>query len=282
MDDELRRQLQEMFRAGYFLDRQKAALRGLNPVDAPPSWIDEELRDALDAIEGPHERKKRTTVLRLAEAKAQGLSVKNVFDSEDCCSSPIWYGRKKPFEKEGWMEYPDIAAAYALAERKAHAFYDHMEEQRMAMRRHILDDTQDRLTEISGAAVEVLLDIMLDDTAASDVRRKAAVDALTHAAPETAPKGQTEQKIDLGISTTGPSMRDIRNRQRHLADRVVDADVTVPDGVPVLEIEAGADGPPPPPPGGLKIPQAPGLYDAPPTIVSDNGHEEEEDLEDAE
>ena len=281
MDQELRQQLQEMFKAGYFLERQRAALRGLNPIDAPPSWIDEELRDALNAIEGPHERKKRTTVLRLAEAKASGLSVKNVFESEDCCSSPIWYGRKKPYEKEGWMDYPDITRAYELAERKAHAFYDHLEEQRMAMRRHILDDTQDRLTEISGAAVEVLLDIMLDDTAASDVRRKAAVDALTHAAPETAPKSQTESKIDLGVTTTGPSMRDIRNRRRQLPDRTVDVDVKVPEGVPALEVVVDEDGPPPPPPGGLKIP-AVGLYDEPPTIVSDNGHGEEEDLEDAE
>ena len=275
MDEVRRDELRELFRSGYFFARQKAALRGLNPVDAPPSWIDEELTEALNNIQGPHERKKRTTVLRLAEAKASGLSVKEVFDSEDCCSPPTWYGRKKPFVKEGWRDFPDVATAYEIAERRAHGYYDALEEQRMAMRRHVLDETQDRLTEISGAAAEVLLEIMLDPDSASDVRRKAAVDALTHAAPETAPKGQVEQSVDLRVANAGPSMRDIRNRSRVMGDRIVDSgSEDVPEIVQVQELAEGGQGlVPSPPPGGLTIPQT-GLYDEPPQL-SGNGNGEE-------
>jgi uncharacterized Ntn-hydrolase superfamily protein len=143
----------------------------------------------------------------------------------------------------------------------------------MAMRRHILNDTQDRLTEISGMAVEVLVDVMLDPMTAGDVRRKAAVDALTHAAPETAPKGQTEQLIDLRVDTSGPSMRDIRNRPRRLPERVVG--VGELESITVEAEDDEEDGPPPPPPGGLKVP-AQGLYDEPP-VLSGNGHDEDDE-----
>lgn len=277
MDEQLRTKLQAVFKEGYFLERQRAVLGGLNPIGTPPAWMDEELQLALDAIGSPHERKKRTTVLRVAEAKASGVAIRPLFLSEDCCTPPIWYGRQTgPDIRVGWQDQPEIAAALTLALRKAHAYYDSLEEQRMMMRRQILDETQDRLTEISGAAVEVLMDIMLDPQAASDVRRKAAVDALTHAAPETAPK--SDQHMDVSVTTTGPTMRDVRNRKRRLPDRVVDMDVeSVPDPVPALEAVQGSDddGPPPPAPGGLTIPKT-SLYDAPP-VISDNGSEEEEE-----
>lgn len=280
MDEDLRSQLREVFKAGYFLERQRATLRGISPIDAPPPWLTEEVRNALDAVQEPHSRKKKITLLRIAEAQASGAFVKEIFKSQDCCSDAIWYGRFSPERKIGWMDFPDIALAFALAKKSAHAYYDSMEEQRVVMRRKILDETQDRLTEISGAAVEVLFDIMIDEETASDVRRKAAVDTLTHAAPETAPK--SEQRVDVNVATTaGPTMRDIRNRQRKLPGRVVDGGAAEEE-VPVLAFEGAegnaSDGPPPPPRGGLRVPEGMDLY-LPPENISDNGHDDEEEEE---
>jgi len=230
-------------------------------MTAPPIWVDEELRDALDQIRDPHSRKKRTTVLRLAEAKATGGHVVDVFRSEDCCNMATWYGRSENDKnwpgKLGWKDLPCIANALEIATRRAHWYQDRLEEERLAMRGRVLAETQDRLIEISGAAVEVLLDVMLNADN-DDVRRKAAGDALTHAAPETAPKHQSEQDIIL-TAGSGPSMRDIRNRARRLPDRVVAAEL-------VEEAMQETEGVAPPPQGGLRIPQTT-LYDPPPEIT---------------
>lgn len=271
MDDEFRQKLRQAFREGYFLEASRAGLRGLNPDSAPPTWVDEELREALDVIDGPWERKKRTTVLRLAEAEAMGIGVQQVFKSEDCCSSPSWYGR--PSEgKPGWKDDLKISHAYDLAKKRAMWHYDRIEEERLAMRRRVLARTEDRLTEISTVAAEVLFDIMLDDEVHGDVRRKAAVDVLTHAAPETAPKAQQEQHINMAIDTSGPSMRDIRNRNRRLPHRVVGDGEGVEEAVAVAVID-GEGGPPPPPSGGLRIPSAAKkLYSAPPELGPSNGN----------
>lgn len=278
MDVELREQLRSMFRSGWFLEQARIGLRGVD-LDTPPSWLDEELREALNAIPGPHERKKRTTVLRVAASMASGVPIRRVFEAKDTCDRAIWYGRKLPEPKEGWKDVPEIEVALDMAREKAHRFYDDLEEERLAARRFVLMDTEDRLAEISPAAVEVLLDIMTDPEAASDVRRKAAVDALTHAAPETAPKRQGDDTVHLIVDTSGPSMRDIRKRARRLPGRTIDVD-GAPREEPALELVADGeeDGPPPPPPGGLRVPNR-GLYEAPPTIASGNGHGEESESE---
>lgn len=273
MDADLREQMREMFQGGYFLEQTRANVEEIS-VDTTPSWLDEELRDALNEIPGPHERKKRTTVLRLAAAMASGVPIRNVFVSKDTCDRGNWYTRQSPVHKTGWNEIPEVANALELARRKAHGFYDDLEAEGLALRRRILFQTETRLAEISGAAAETLLDVMMDPDVASDVRRKAAVDTLTHAAPETAPKGQKDDTIHLTVGQDGPSMRDIRTRSRKLPGRVIDLEGE-PEEEVVVEMMEGDTGPPPPPPGGLVVPK--GLYEAPPTLTSDNGHGEEEE-----
>jgi len=272
MDGELRDKLRSLFKSGYFLESARVGIRALNPVDAPPGWVSDEVYEALNAIPGPHERKKRTTVLRLAEAKAAGIAIRDIFDVEDTCSVSTWYGRKSPKVEIGWQDIPEVAHALQVAQRRAHMYYDSLEEQRLAVRRRILANTEDRLIEISGAAVEVLLDIMLDPEAHSDVRRKAAVDALTHASPDTAPKSKSEQQIEMHLDASGPSMRDIRNRSRRLPDRVIGDETAEPETVDALEfVVDGEAAPPPPPRGGLRVPGTKKLY-APPPEIPDNGN----------
>ena len=278
MDKELRDNLRQLFRSGYFLESAAAGLRALDPVEAPPKWVSEEMYDALNQIPGPHERKKRTTVLRIAEAKASGMPIRDVFGAEDTCSVSTWYGRKSPRVEIGWQDIPEVANALDVAQRRAHLYYDQLEEARLSIRRRVLANTEDRLVEISGAAVEVLFDIMLDPEAHSDVRRKAAVDALTHAAPETAPKAKSEQMIDMKLDASGPTMRDIRNRQRKLPDRVIGEEEAEPETVDVTEF--AVEGVPPPPRGGLKVPGSKKLYAPPPELSSDNGNGHGEDVDD--
>lgn len=269
MSENVREELRRLFENGYFLEARRAALKTVG-VDSPPIWMTMELQESLDEIEGPHERKKRTTVLRLAEAAANDTPARQVFASKDCCSGPIWYGRttgdKTHGEVPGWKDDPQIAASFELAKRLAHWHQDELEKDRQAMRRQILSKTETRLAEISGAAVEVLLDVMLSDESAPDTRRKAAVDALTHAAPETAPKSQAEANLDISLDTSGPSMRDIRNRPRRLEGRVV-----APEDEEIEELVVEGvvgDEAAPPPVGGFPLPM---IQNEPPPETGSNG-----------
>ena len=185
----------------------------LDPELFPPSWMSYDVQRALDAITEPHRRKKRLTVMRLAEAKAAGIPIYKVFDDPDTCARPTWYGNQN-WGQRAWKEDPLIANALDVCEAAAHHYYDDIEMARMQLRQRQLGAAQDRLAQLARVAVETLGVIMLAGDS-DDVRRKAAVDALTHAAPETAPKGSQEQTVRLRLDDSGPSMEDIRHRRRN-------------------------------------------------------------------
>lgn len=254
--------LRQMFKEGYFIERAHARMSNISP-DAPPVWMSLEVQEALNAITGEHIRKKRTTILRLAEAEASGTSKRSVFASPDCCNSAAWYGRTGRTEgydeQPGWKDDEAIAYAFELCRRRAHWYYDQLEEERIAMRRDVLAAAEDRLAEIAPAAVEVLFDVMLD-AELDDVRRKAAVDALTHASSATAPKSKAETDVALEIRGGGVSMRDIRHRQRNMEPGGTNGD-------DIIEGEAVTVAPPAL--GGLRVPMT---ADAePPEFTSHNG-----------
>ena len=66
-------------------------------------WLTDEIRALLAAIRGPHVEKKRTTVLLIAFAKANGEALKGIFAREDTCAESIWWGK--------WSKDDDIRAA---------------------------------------------------------------------------------------------------------------------------------------------------------------------------
>ena len=86
-----------------------------------PEWLSSEVDEALTAIQGEHTAKKEATVLRLAEATANGDSWTTVFGRADTCTKRVWYGFTKPngARKAGWCEDPAIQAALGVATDRA-------------------------------------------------------------------------------------------------------------------------------------------------------------------
>ena len=96
-----------------------------------PEWLTYEVSQALAGITGEHVAKKEATVLRLAEAMANGVSMNSVFERPDTCSKRVWYGSassptggstgstSSPTGGRGWRDDPAITTALALATERA-------------------------------------------------------------------------------------------------------------------------------------------------------------------
>lgn len=196
------------YRRGHWAWTEQRRLQLWNPLGAPTAWMTAEVQDALDAIPEPHTRKKRCTVLRLAEARALGLGVRAVFDQEDTCNAVTWYGRKG----DGWKDEPAIKEALEIATKRAQWWQDQEEAQRITMRGRQLAATQDELVDLSKLATETLADLMMN-AGSEKVRLEAAETVLDRAAAETAKKLTVEADVTSG-ERRGPSMADIRRRQR--------------------------------------------------------------------
>lgn len=81
-----------------------------------PEWLTHEINLALAQIAGDHVAKKEITVLRLAQAVANGEAISGVFDAPGTCSKTIWYGNAS---KPGWKDDPAIAMALHMATERA-------------------------------------------------------------------------------------------------------------------------------------------------------------------
>ena len=109
-----------------------------------PEWLTYEVSQALAGIGGEHVATKEATVLRLAEALANGVSMNSVFERPDTCSKRVWYGSassptggsaarlsspnvssptggstSSPTGGRGWRDDPAITTALALATERA-------------------------------------------------------------------------------------------------------------------------------------------------------------------
>jgi hypothetical protein len=85
-----------------------------------PDWLTWEISQALAALEGDHVAKKEATVLRMAQAVANGEPPTGVFAQPGTCSRAVWYGKYVDGEhKPGWKDDPAIQTALALATQRA-------------------------------------------------------------------------------------------------------------------------------------------------------------------
>jgi hypothetical protein len=158
-------------------------------VDFQPAWMTEELHQALAAIGGHNQRKKRTTVLRLAEARATGKVEGNVFKDPACCGRNCWYG-KQPcagVHLPGWRDDPAIQAALEAAVKRAQWFQDQAETRRIAKRQEQMADAKELLCEYAPHAAKRLF-LLMGQAESEETRRKAANDILDRAGGETASK----------------------------------------------------------------------------------------------
>jgi len=115
--------------------------------DEGNEWMTEEIRALLMAIRGAHAGKKRTTLIRLAFARAQGLAVKAVFEQDDVCNERVWYQK--------WKNQPKVARAFEACLTRALAWRDEetalTEAQYSDARRELI--AKESLTAIKGLAL---------------------------------------------------------------------------------------------------------------------------------
>lgn len=99
-------------------------------------WMTPEIRRLLDAIPGPHEVKKRRTVILLASAYASSEPVARVFERADTCAGQIWWTK--------WQHIPEVAQALEACRAAARDWVDletvSIEEQRRRERRRAIAD----------------------------------------------------------------------------------------------------------------------------------------------
>jgi hypothetical protein len=71
-----------------------------------PEWLSDEVNQALRLIGGEHVAKKEATILRLAEASANGESWTAVFARAETCTKQVWYGftRSTGQRRPGWCD----------------------------------------------------------------------------------------------------------------------------------------------------------------------------------
>lgn len=81
-----------------------------------PEWLTFEVEQALAAIDGEHVARKEATVLRMAQAQAQGESQAVVFSAPGTCAKNTWHGVG---DKAGWKDDPVIQTALVVATNRA-------------------------------------------------------------------------------------------------------------------------------------------------------------------
>ena len=135
-------------------------------LEFTPEWTTYEIQVALDAITGApgHLRRKRTTVLRVAQAMAAGEPLATVWDKSDCGSREAWDGRPNR-GKHGWKHEPEVQAALEQARRRAEWYIN------VRLGRAV-EQTLDTIVEAAPAAAEQLARMATQGV--MQVRRKEA------------------------------------------------------------------------------------------------------------
>ena len=160
-------------------------------------WMTGEIRRLLAAIRGEHAWKKRTTVVKLAFARAQGLPVAGVFEQEDVVSERCWYQK--------WKHQPAVARAFEACYERALAWRD--EETAQAEAKYA-DERRRLIAEQSLSAVKGLALTALNVSDRADYRTEASRVLLALADEELATRlgtgGRAALAVDLGEEALFP------------------------------------------------------------------------------
>lgn len=157
--------------------------------DVAYSWMTDEVAEALRAIGDPHRAKKRTTVVKLAFAKANQQRLDDVFDQPDTCARIIWYTK--------WKDEPTIAAAFEACYQR---ILDWNDEQTAAVEAHYRQVRRQRIAEYAADAPVALKAVMQDTNQAGSARISAADRLMTWADPEAAGKAAPPPPPSAGFN----------------------------------------------------------------------------------
>lgn len=147
-------------------------------------WITPELQEALDALPTS---KHRTTVLRLAEAELIERSEEETFKLKDVCAKKTWHGPYRDGRRyEGWKDDPRVQKALAIAQRLVRT-------QRDAEVVAFIKQAEKCLAGAAPKAVLFLEELVMNEEASDEVRRKAANDILDRVYTTTSRIARSEQ-----------------------------------------------------------------------------------------
>lgn len=160
-------------------------------------WMTDELRSALSAIPGPHERKKRNTVILLAFARANNQSVKDVFNQPSTCNETIWYTK--------WKFDPAIDAAFQACYARALAWAD---DETARVESHYRRIRKQKIAELAAEAPNALHSVMTDKEQGGGVRIKAANDLMRWADPDLSAKIPGGDTTEVNVNMTPKDLSD--------------------------------------------------------------------------
>jgi len=152
------------------------------------TWMTDEIRQLLTAIRPPHVGKKRTTVIRLAFARAQQKPLKQLFQEPDVCSGNIWYGK--------WRFLPDVQAAFDACYTRALEWID---EETATIEEHYRQQRRRALAQYSALAPAALAAVMGNSGERGEARIKAADTLIRHADPEVAGRVRGGGGLDVDV-----------------------------------------------------------------------------------
>lgn len=180
----------------------------IDPLQLPYSWVTEEVSQALDQIQTGEVTKRRRTILMMADAVASGnKDIGEIIQDETTVGHSTWYQKMKGD--------PVVEEVYGIALSVARHWYDQLEGYRMMQRARVVEETRDKLVDLTETAVQVMADMLGSPDTPSSVRRQLAIDVLDRADEETAAKS-----THVVTSRQGPSMKEL-GRRRERPDRSI-------------------------------------------------------------
>jgi len=145
--------------------------------DEGQQWMTDEIRDLLAAIPGPHKQKKRSTIIKLAFAKANQTPMSHVFGKKDTCSENIWWMK--------WQYVPEIKAAYEACLSRSLEYAD---EELIALEAYYRRERRKSTAKYASQAPVALASVMVGVEQRGADRIRAALELVNLSEPETAGK----------------------------------------------------------------------------------------------
>jgi hypothetical protein len=159
-------------------------------------WLNDDVVQKLRAIPGPHQGKKRISIIKLAFARANEIPLSTVFEQADTCSEVIWYVK--------WKHDPDIAAAFEACYDRC---LDWTDQQTARLEEHFSQQRRRSIAEWAAQAPRALAAVMTGPEQKGGDRISAANALITwadpkaagQAAPAAPPAGADQTILNLGL-----------------------------------------------------------------------------------
>lgn len=189
-----------------------------DPYDTPYAWVSDEVSEELNKINLGDTRKRRTTILMMADAVASGTrEIYDVLADDLTLGHAGWYTRIRTD--------PDFDQVYQFCLGKAQAWYDHLDGRRLFKRAMREQRSKDELVSLTEQAVRVMADLLRDEDVAASIRRQIAIDILDRASEETAM--QVSATLRPGAQG-GPTMRELRSNRPRPIEQISSGSMSSP------------------------------------------------------